>query len=55
MSGFSEYEDLLDKLGKHKTGKACLYVKKLDDIDLPTLRTLIEKSVEQKRSSSEPG
>ena len=53
MSGFSEYEPLLDNLGKHKTGKACLYVKKLDDIDLPTLRQMIEGSVEQKRSSAE--
>ncbi len=51
MSGFSEYESLLRALGKHKTGKACLYVKKLADVDMGTLRTLIEKSVEQKRSS----
>jgi hypothetical protein len=53
MAGFSEYEALLSRLGKHKTGKACLYVKTLDDIDLGTLRELIERSVEQKRSSGE--
>ena len=46
MSGFSEYESLLAKLGKHKTAKSCLYVKKLEDVDLPTLRNLIEQSVE---------
>ncbi len=38
---------LLKKLGKHKTGKSCLYVKTLADIDLPTLRELIRQSVAQ--------
>ena len=38
MSGFDEYDALLDKLGKHKTGKSCLYVNKLDDVDLGVLR-----------------
>lgn len=52
MSGFSEYEALLARLGKHKTGKSCLYLNKLDDIDLPTLRKLIEKSVKQKQSGT---
>ena len=46
MSGFSEYEGLLDKLGKHTTGKACLYIKKLEDVDMKVLRELIEKSIE---------
>ncbi|NDJ54174.1 MAG: DUF1801 domain-containing protein [Chloroflexi bacterium] len=45
MSGFEEYDDLLEKLGKHKTGKACLYVKKLDDVDMDVLRELIQRSV----------
>lgn len=48
MSGFSQYEALLRKLGKFKTGKACLYVKKLDDVDWATLRTLVERSVANK-------
>jgi hypothetical protein len=52
MSGFSDYEALLGKLGKHKTGKSCLYVKRLDDVDLGTLRELIEKSVKRQRSLS---
>lgn len=53
MSGFSEYEALLGKLGKHKTGKSCLYVKKIEDIDLPTLRELIRQSVDHmKRTNS---
>ena len=45
MSGFSRYDALLAKLGKYKTGKSCLYVKKIEDIDLGTLRELIEQSV----------
>jgi uncharacterized protein DUF1801 len=45
MSGLDRYKDLLTKLGKHKMGRACLYIKKLDDVDLPTLKQLIEKSL----------
>src|ERR1700682_1340487 len=33
MSGLDRYKDLLTKLGKHKTGRACLYIKKLEDVD----------------------
>ena len=40
---------LLEKLGKHKTGKSCVYVKKLDDIDLAVLDELIESTVEYVR------
>lgn len=46
MSGFSNYEALMSKLGKHKTGKSCLYINKLADIDLKVLKTLIQRSVE---------
>jgi len=46
MSGFSEYDELLAKLGKHTTGKACLYIKKIEDVYMDVLRELIEKSVE---------
>jgi hypothetical protein len=45
MPGFSEFEDLLAKLGKHTTGSSCLYIKRLSDIDLPTLKTIITRSV----------
>src|SRR6266550_7216101 len=45
MGGFERYDDLLKKLGKHTTGKGCLYIKRLDDVDLPTLKSLIEESV----------
>src|SRR5213593_1207571 len=40
---------LMAKLGKHTTGKGCLYIKKLDDIDRSVLRDLIAKSVEEMR------
>ena len=50
MSGFSEYDALLEKLGKFKTGKACLYINKIEDIDQKKLRELIELSVEELRS-----
>jgi len=49
MSGFSRYEELMKSLGKHSTGKSCLYIKRLDDIDMPTLRTLVQESVDHLR------
>lgn len=46
MSGFSQSATLLRKLGKHKTsGGSCLYINRLDDIDMPTLKKLIQQSV----------
>ena len=46
MPGFDNYKSLLSKLGKHKLGKSCLYVKKLDDIHQDVLRQLIQQSVQ---------
>lgn len=46
MSGFSNYEDLLSKLGKHKIGKSCLYVNKLADIDKEVLKVIVRESVD---------
>lgn len=45
MSGFVGYDDLLSKLGKHTTGKACLYVKTLDAVDEVVLAELVRRSV----------
>jgi hypothetical protein len=45
MRGLERYPSLTKKLGKHKTEKACLYIKRLEDVDLPTLRQLIKHSV----------
>lgn len=44
-------EALLTKLGKHRMGKACLYVKRLSDIDLDVLRALAEISVRRLRDT----
>jgi hypothetical protein len=57
MSGFEEHTDLMRELGRYKTGKACLYVRTLDDIKLPVLTRLIEASVGRKatrRGASAP-
>ena len=43
--GFEEQADLLKKLGKHTTSKSCLYIKRLSDVDLPTLKKIIKVSV----------
>ena len=53
MAGFEEYDDLLQRLGKHKTGKSCLYVNKLADVDLQVLRELVRASVEHMRETHE--
>ena len=46
MAGFSQYESLLTDLGKHKTGKSCLYIKRLQDVNLNILREMISSSVQ---------
>ena len=46
MAGFSRYNELLRKLGKHKIGKSCLYIKQLDDVDIDVLTELVEQSVQ---------
>ena len=52
MTGFSDCKRLLAKLGKHTTGKVCLYVKKLADVDQEVLETLVVKSVAAMRARS---
>ena len=49
MDGFSRYEDLRTRLGKHRTGKACLYVKRLADLDLAVLEELLSQSLQHSR------
>ena len=44
-TGFEEHKHLLEDLGKFKMGKACIYVKKLDDINLPQLNKLMKASI----------
>lgn len=45
MAGFDRFPDLMARLGKYKTGKACLYVKRLSDIDMGVLAELITGSL----------
>lgn len=54
MAGFGRYGALMKKLGKHKTGSSCLYIKTLEDVDLDVLRTLVTESVAHVRKTN-PG
>ncbi len=42
MTGYEDYSKYLTKLGKHKKGKSCLNIKKLEDLDLEVLKTMIK-------------
>jgi len=46
MPGFARYDALMARLGKFKTGRSCLYINKLDDVDLSVLEELIASSVQ---------
>ena len=46
MIGFDKHEELMQKLGKHSVGKSCLYIKRLSDIHVPTLKKLIKISLQ---------
>jgi hypothetical protein len=45
MTGFSRHEEIMKRLGKHKIGKSCLYINKLEDVNLSVLEELVESSV----------
>ncbi len=47
MMGFEKHHELMKQLGKHSVGKSCLYIKRLSDIHVPTLKKLIKASVKQ--------
>lgn len=46
LAGVERFEDLLQRLGRHRTGKSCLYVKRLSDIDLPVLEQIATISLQ---------
>tara|TARA_R110000751_G_scaffold77876_2_gene156970 strand:- start:303 stop:725 length:423 start_codon:yes stop_codon:yes gene_type:complete len=50
MPGFKKYTHLLTKLGKHKAGAACLYINKIEDIDITILKQLIKESADYMRT-----
>ena len=54
ISGFDQYQELMARLGKYKTGKSCLYVKRLADVDLTVLEQLVAASVEHMRQTNPP-
>lgn len=53
MAGFERYDGLMGRLGKYKTGKSCLYLKRLSDVEEPVLRELIDESVKHMRRTHE--
>ena len=48
---FDRRDALLKKLGKHSTGGGCLYIKRLSDVDLPTLKKIVVASVKQAKKA----
>jgi hypothetical protein len=54
MTGFEKQSELLEKLGKHSASKgSCLYIKRLDDIHLPTLKKLMNQSVKYMKKKNQ--
>jgi uncharacterized protein DUF1801 len=51
MGGFNQFPDLMSQLGKYSTGKGCLYIKRLEDVDAKILQKLISQSVKAAKSS----
>jgi len=47
IRGFKDKQEMLTKLGKHKTSVGCLYIKRLSDVDLDVLKTLVKNSYQQ--------
>ena len=52
MGSFNPHTDLLNQLGKHKTGVGCLYINKLKDVDIKVLKELIKQSVKAAKKIS---
>ncbi len=55
MPGFEPFKGLMKKLGKYKTGKSCLYIKRLSDVDEGVLEELITESVELMQNRYQTG
>ncbi|WP_420471873.1 DUF1801 domain-containing protein [Brevundimonas sp. FT23042] len=54
MPGFADQAEMLSRLGKHSIGKSCLYIKRLDDVDLGVLREMAARSVAWMREKYPP-
>jgi len=46
MPGYQDFSDELSRLGKHKMGKACLYIKRLSDVDETVLKEIMQKGLD---------
>jgi hypothetical protein len=55
IGGFEPHAELLGRLGKHKTGKGCLYINRLQDVDQAVLRALMAAAVDQARQQPSAG
>lgn len=53
MPGFSRYDALMARLGRYRTGKSCLYLRRLADVDEAVLQQLITRSVADMRAKYE--
>lgn len=49
MPGYQDLSEMLGRLGKHKTGKSCLYINKLEDVDLKVLEEIINFDLDYMR------
>ena len=50
MSGYEPFPELMAKLGKHSTGQSCLYIKRLSDVHIPTLKKLMQQSIRRMKA-----
>ncbi|MBX3262952.1 MAG: DUF1801 domain-containing protein [Labilithrix sp.] len=55
MTGLEKLQPLLKKLGQHSTGKSCLYVRRLADVDAAVLETILRRTVEEARALDRSG
>jgi uncharacterized protein YdhG (YjbR/CyaY superfamily) len=53
MPSFDDCDDILSDLGKYKTGKSCIYIKKLEYVDYNKLKELVHKSVKHMNKLTE--
>jgi hypothetical protein len=55
MGGFPQHDELMAALGKHSCGKSCVYIKRLSDVDVPTLKKLVNASAKHVMKSNSAG
>jgi len=53
LGGWEQYDELLAKLGKYSLGKGCLYIKRLDDVNMPVLNKLIVEAVKHAKKQAQ--